>query len=146
MIRVTSLCAVAAFLFVLPTVHGDATADDWKKLIGNWKVETATLNGADATTGLKSFVLTIEEGKYKLDFGGMTDAGTLTLEPGKKPKLITITGADGPNKGKTIPAMYVVDGDSLKICYTIDGKEPPREFRSTAENKTLLVNYKRDKK
>ena len=59
---------------------------------------------------------------------------------------MTITGTDGPSKGKTLPAVYEVDGDSLKVCYTLDGKDPPTEFKSTAENKTLLVTYKRDKK
>jgi uncharacterized protein (TIGR03067 family) len=144
--RAAGLLALSIALAVCPSVRGDATADDWKKLAGTWRVEAATLNGADATATLKAAVLTIEEGKYKL-FLGNTDAGTLAIDPGKKPKAMTITGTDGPNKGKTIPAIYEIDGDTLKICYTLGGgKDAPTEFQSTAENKALFVTYKRDKK
>jgi uncharacterized protein (TIGR03067 family) len=140
------LLALSVALAGYTSVRGDATADDWKKLAGTWKVETATLNGADATAALKAGVLTIEEGKYKLLLGN-TDAGTLAIDPGKKPKAMTVAGTDGPNKGKTIPAIYEIDGDGLKICYTLGGgKGAPTEFKSTAENKALLVTYTRDRK
>jgi uncharacterized protein (TIGR03067 family) len=146
MYRVAVILALTLVVVAVPSVRGDATADDWKRLAGTWKIDSATLNGEDATAGLKTGVLTIEEGKYKIDFGGMPDAGTVMLDPAKKPKAMTITGTDGPNKGKTIPAIYDIDGDTLKVCYTLDGKEPPKEFKSTAETKTLLVTYKREKK
>lgn len=142
---IAGLFALLVAVATCPTARGDAAADDWKKLIGTWKVDAATLNGDDAKAALKDAVLTIEEGKYKLRLGN-TDAGTLAIEPGKTPKQMTITGTDGPNKGKTFPAIYEIDGDTLKICYALQAKESPKEFRSTAENKTLLVTYKRDKK
>ena len=145
--RVAGLLAVAIALVVGSFARADATADDWKKLAGTWKVEAAVLNGDDATAAFKEAVLTIEEGKYNVAFAGMTYAGTLALEPAKKPRQMTITGTDGPSKGKTIPAIYEIDGDALKVCYTLGGgKDAPTEFKSTAENKTLLVTYKRDKK
>jgi uncharacterized protein (TIGR03067 family) len=144
--RFAGLMVVAAAVVLSPSVRGDAAAEDWKKMAGTWKVDSATLNGQDTTAGLKAVVLTIEEGKYNVDFAGMADAGTVKLDPAKKPKQMTITGTDGPSKGKTMPAIYEVEGDTLKVCYALDGKEPPAEFKSTAENKTLLVTYKRDKK
>jgi uncharacterized protein (TIGR03067 family) len=144
MSRTAGLVTVAVLVALV--ARADTPADDWKKLSGTWKVDTATLNGDDATGAFKEAVLTVEEGKYKVTFGGMSDAGTLTIDPAKKPKLMTITGTDGPSKGKTLPAIYEIDGDTLRICYTLAGKEPPTEFKSTAENKTLLVTYKRDKK
>jgi uncharacterized protein (TIGR03067 family) len=142
----TVLLALSIAVAACPRAHADATADDWKKLAGTWKVDAATFNGDDATALFKEAVLTIEEGKYKVAFGGMNDVGTLALDPAKKPKEMTITGTDGPSKGKTMPAIYEIDGDTLKVCYAIEGKDAPKEFKSTAENKTLLVTYKRDKK
>jgi uncharacterized protein (TIGR03067 family) len=140
------LLALAITLIANASVRADEAADQWKKLAGTWKVDSATLNGADATAMLKAAVLTIEEGKYKLVFG-MTDVGTLAIDPEKKPKTMTIVGTEGPNKGKTIPAIYEIDDDTLRICYALGGgKEAPTEFKSTAENKALLVTYKRDKK
>ena len=144
--RTVALLAVAVVLLATPLVRADAAADDWKKLAGAWKVDAATLNGEDATGAFKEAVLTIEEGKYKVAFAGMSDAGTLKLDPARKPKLMTITGTDGPNRGKTLPAIYEIEADTLKVCYTLEGKNPPTEFKSTADNKTLLVTYKRDKK
>lgn len=144
--RVYALLALSLVILVPRPTRADATADDWKALTGTWKVDAATFNGDDATALFKEAVLTIEEGKYKLAFMGMTDAGTLKVDPAKKPKQMTITGTDGPSKGKTLPAIYEVNGDTLKICYALDGKDPPAGFKSTAETKTLLVTYKRDKK
>lgn len=146
MMRTAGLFAVAVVVVMSPSARGEAAGDDWKKLAGTWKVEAATFNGEDSTAIFKEAVLTIEEGKYKVTFGGTTDAGTLKIDPAKKPKQMTVTGTDGPSKDKTLPAIYEIDGDTLKICYTLDGKDPPTEFKSTAENKTLLVTYKRDKK
>ena len=143
--RIAGLLALSVAVVMGPAARGDAAADDWKKLAGTWKVDAATLNGDDAKAMLKDAVLTIEEGKYKLQLG-VTDAGTLAIDPNKKPKQMTITAAEGPNKGKTFPAIYQVDGDALKICYTLVGKEAPKEFKSTPETKTLLVAYKREKK
>jgi len=142
---IATLLALAITVVAATSVRADAAADEWKKLAGTWKVDAATLTGNDATDMLKAAVLTIEEGKYKLVFGG-TDAGTLTIDPAKKPKTMMIVGTDGPNKGKTIPAIYEIDGDTLKLCYALGGKEAPTEFKSTAENKALLITYKRDKK
>jgi uncharacterized protein (TIGR03067 family) len=146
MTRLAVLLALTTAVVVSPTVRADAAADDWKRLAGTWKVDSATLNGDDATAAFKEAVLTIGEEKYSVAFAGTTDAGKLTLDPAKKPKQMTIKGTEGPNKDKTIPAIYEVDGDTLKVCYTLEGKEVPKEFKSTAENKTLLVTYQRDKK
>jgi len=117
-----------------PAVRADEKADDWKKLAGAWKVVAATFNGEDSTAIFKEAVLTIEEGKYKVAFGAMTDTGTLALDPDKKPRQMTITGTEGPNKGKAMPAIYEIDGDTLKVCYNLESKDPPKEFKSTAEN------------
>src|SRR4051794_40819519 len=34
-----------------------------------------------------------------------------------------ITGTSGPNKGKTILAIYEQKGDTLRICYDLSGKK-----------------------
>jgi uncharacterized protein (TIGR03067 family) len=144
--RIAGLLAVFVAVIVSPSVRGDAAADEWKKLAGTWKVDAATVNGDDSTALFKDTVLTLEEGKYKVTFAKTNDVGTITLDPAKNPKQMTIMGTDGPSKGKTLPAIYEVDGDTLKVCYATEGKDPPKEFKSTAESKTLLVTYKRGKK
>ena len=140
--RLAALFAVALVVALAPSARADAIADDWKALTGTWKIEKATLGGQDMSESLKTFVLTIEEGKYKL----LTDAGTLAIEPDKKPKAMTIKGTDGPNKGKTFPAIYEIDKDTLTICYDLSGKETPAAFESKSGTKLFLVTYKREKK
>jgi uncharacterized protein (TIGR03067 family) len=55
-----------------------------------------------------------------------------------------ITGTAGPNKGKTIPAIYEVTADTLKVCYALEGPRPDA-FRTGPGDKRLLVSYKRAK-
>jgi hypothetical protein len=55
-----------------------------------------------------------------------------------------IVGTEGPNKGKTFPAIYELEGDTLRICYALEGTKRPTEFKVTGE-KVLLVTYKKTK-
>ena len=145
MIRSIGLSCVAFAILPL-ALRADDKADEWKSLKGTWKVEKAVLRGQDTTDAFKTAVLTLEEGKYTVEFGGQQDKGTITLDAAKKPKQMTITGTEGPNKGKTLVAIYELSADELKICYALEGKEPPAGFESKAGSTTLFAVYKRDKK
>jgi len=119
--------------------------DEWKGLKGVWKVEKAIFRGEDGTEVFKTAILTLDEGKYVLAFGD-EDRGTVSLDASKKPKQMTITGIEGPNKGKTFKAVYELADDTLKICYDLEGKAYPTAFESKAGTATLLVTYKKEKK
>jgi uncharacterized protein (TIGR03067 family) len=56
-----------------------------------------------------------------------------------------ITGTEGPNIGKTYPAIYELKGDLLRICYDLSGVKHPTEFKSIAGTKLYLVTYNRKK-
>ena len=43
---------------------------------------------------------------------------------------MTITGTEGPNHGRTFPAIYELKGDTLRICYDLSGAKRPTEFKS----------------
>lgn len=127
-------------------VFGDEKADDAKAMTGTWSIEKAVLKGEDSTDIFKGAILTITDGKYEVDFAGQKDKGSITLDVSKKPKRMTIEGTEGPNKGKTIPCIYEMSGDTVRICYQLEGKEHPTAFESKAGTDTLLVTYKRVKK
>lgn len=118
-----------------------------KELEGTWIVREALLGGdslpADAT---KNFRLKITGDRYSFTAGAGADEGVLKVHPDKKPKTMDITGIDGPNKGKTILAIYETDGDSLKICYDLEGKERPQEFKTDGKKQRFYVIYLREKK
>ena len=60
------------------------------------------------------------------------------------PKGMTVKGSEGPNKGKSFPAIYELSGDTLRICYDLSGTKRPTEFKSTAGTKLYVVTYKRN--
>ena len=77
--------------------------------------------------------------------GKKPDRGTVKLMPSAKPKALDITGTEGPNKGKTILAIYERKGDTLRICYELSGKGRPTEFKTEAGTQLFLVEYQRQK-
>jgi uncharacterized protein (TIGR03067 family) len=127
-----------------------AWSDDAKEkdsIDGTWLPETAELGGKMFPDEVrKSIKLVVKDDKYTVTVGKAVDEGTLKLNPKAKIKEIDITGTDGPNKGKTILAIYERDGDTLKVCYDLGGKNRPTEFKTKEGTQLFLVTYKREKK
>ncbi len=136
---------VAAMLATSVTLAADSFAD-LKTLQGTWKVAAAELSGrtlgGDFTGNTK---LIIEGDRYVVMVGATPDKGTLKIDAGKSPKWMDINGTEGPNKGKSIPAIYEISGDTLRICYDLGGTTRPTEFKTKPETKLFLATYKRDK-
>jgi uncharacterized protein (TIGR03067 family) len=120
--------------------------DDAKAVQGSWKPAKAELAGQPMTDAvLQSISLKLDNGKYEVFVGSRPDRGTYALDSTSKPKSMTITGTDGPNRGKTFPAIYELKGDTLHICYDLSGAKRPTEFRSIAGTQLYLVTYNRKK-
>jgi uncharacterized protein (TIGR03067 family) len=118
---------------------------DVAALAGQWRatsVRGLEISDDDA----KSITLTIEGEKYSVMVGEKgPDKGTLKLDKKDKLKTIDIVGTEGPNKGKTILAIYEHEGDNLRICYAIEDDTRPTEFKGVS-GKSILITYKRVKK
>jgi uncharacterized protein (TIGR03067 family) len=124
----------------------DAIAADLKALVGKWKIEKAEIGGKESLALFKELKFEITEGgKYALELG-VKDEGTFTVDPGKSPKEMDIKGEAGPNKGKTIKAIYKIDGDTMTICYELGGGDRPTKFETKPDTKLFLAVYKREKK
>ena len=120
--------------------------DDAKAVQGSWTPAKADLGGQPmAEAVLKSISLKLDNGKYEVFVGDKPDKGTYTLDSTSKPKSMTITGTEGPNRGKTFPAIYELKGDTLRICYDLSGAKRPTEFKSIAGTQLYLVTYNRKK-
>lgn len=138
--------AVAAIVFAIPGTGRGDDKDDVKLMNGVWLPETAELAGKkfpDETR--KAMKLELNGDAYTLKIGGTADKGTVKWNPTAKIKTLDIVGTEGPNKGKTILAIYEVTKDELKICYDLGGKERPKAFETKADTKLFLVTYKREK-
>lgn len=112
-------------------------------LAGTWAPEQATLGGTELpVTAFDGATLKLTDHTY--DFKG--DVGTYTLVPGTQPAQMDIKGTQGPNAGRTIPAIYELNGDALSICYQLDAAGArPTTFAAPKATKLFLVAYKRVK-
>jgi uncharacterized protein (TIGR03067 family) len=139
------LCIGLAVAASLTALAADPT-DDANAVQGSWRPVKAELGGqpmADAV--LKTISLKLDHGKYDVLVGDRPDKGTYTLDSTSNPKGMTITGTEGPNRGKTFPAIYELKGDTLRVCYDLSGAKRPTEFKSVAGTQLYLVTYNRKK-
>jgi uncharacterized protein (TIGR03067 family) len=143
-------CKLLVALIAVLSTASFSWSDDGKKgdetIQGTWLPSTAELAGQkfpDET--LKMMKLVVKDDQYTVTVGTELDKGTVKLNPSAKPKALDITGTEGPNKGKMIPAIYERSGDTLKICYNLGGKSRPTEFKTKAGTQLFFVTYKREK-
>ena len=123
-------------------------ADDLKAMEGTWKVEVAEAGGKPVESDeLKALVVTITGDRYEVLTKDGKDAGTLKLDESQKPKTMDATDTEGLDAGKVIKAIYELSGDTLRVCYAVDGESGrPKELATKEDSPWLLVTYKREKK
>lgn len=110
---------------------------------GTWEMMRAETDG-EASMDLLALgvVLRLADGQYSVRFGGeLADRGHYTFSPGNATAL-TLTGAEGPNAGRTIPCLYQLMGNRLRICYGLDG-EAPTSFVTKDTPHRYLAIYRR---
>jgi uncharacterized protein (TIGR03067 family) len=116
-------------------------------LQGTWIPTAAEIAGQSFPEEVrKSIKLVIKDDTYEVTVGKSTDKGTVKLDPKAKPKAIDITGTEGPNKGKTILAIFEHEGDKLKVCYDLSGEARPQKFESKPGTQLFLVTYEKEKR
>ena len=127
-------------------------AEDAKRQNGIWKPAGAMLGGKKLSREqLNKITLTIREGAYEVAVDGEphADKGTISLDTSVAPKRMTIQGVEGPNKGKTILAIYEIgqteSGATFRVCYDLSGKAFPTDFNSPKGSTHYLVGYRREK-
>ena len=134
---------IAASILVVAAFAADVP-DDAKGIQGMWIPTKAELAGEPVPdTVLKKISLKLDDGNYLATVAGKPDKGTYLLDPASNPKRITVKGTEGPNKGKTFPAIYDLHGDTLRICYDLSESNRPTEFTTATGTKLYLVTYKR---
>ena len=120
-----------------------------KKLQGKWVPSSMEIGGNKLPKDqLKKFSLEIIESNYVVTTSQAIDKGKLKIETDvnkEEPEMkMDIIGVEGPNKGKTFPAIFkFVDSGELHICYNLGGKDRPKEFKSPKNELILLSVYKK---
>ena len=146
--KLVSLVSLAAVLLIVPSSAAaeDSKADDAKAIQGTWQPISAELGGQALSEAiLKTITLKLTDGNYEVLVGDSPDKGTYTLDATSDPKGMTVTGTEGPNRGKTYPAIYELKADTLRICYDLSGAKRPAEFKTAKGTMLYLVTYNRKK-
>jgi uncharacterized protein (TIGR03067 family) len=143
MLRKLFVAFVLALSFSSAARSGDGKDDG---LQGTWLPSSAELAGQKFSEEvLKSIKLVVKGDKYAVTVGKDVDEGTVKLNTSATPRAMDITGAEGPNKGKTMLAIYELKGDTLRVCYDLSGKKRPTEFKTEAGTQLFLAEYQRQK-
>jgi uncharacterized protein (TIGR03067 family) len=136
--------ASALALSFSPVAWGGDARDD--TLEGTWLPSSAELAGQPfPDEARKTIKLVVKGDRYTVTVGEAVDKGTVKLMPSATPRAMDITGMEGPNKGRTILAIYERKGDTLRVCYDLSGKKRPTAFKTEAGTQLFLVEYKRQK-
>ena len=125
-----------------------ADAHDNQSLQGDWIPIKAELGGKPMPDAvLKTIRLKLADGIYDVLAAGEPDKGTYEVDAAAAPKSMVIKGTKGPNKGRSIPAIYERAGETLRICYDLSlaGAQRPKDFQSPAGTRLYLVTYQRKK-
>ena len=116
------------------TFFPDAITEEMKKFQGTWKQIAYERDGVTepldeqgweprVTFTGNTFVVTLADGSIPIK-------GTYKLDPARDPKAVDWTDAIGEDAGKTLLAIYSLEGDRLVFCAAYPGKERPTEFRT----------------
>lgn len=140
------VCYQVVLALLLPAVAFAQAADEQKLLSGTWLPKEVSIGDATADPdALAKLRLVIEADRYTVTQAESVDKGTLKFDAKATPKTMDIVGTEGPNKDKTILAIYELDGDKLTVCYSLEPGARPAEFKSAGDSKRVLVKYERKK-
>ncbi len=90
-----------------------------------------------------SMELTLKGDTYFLRSNEAPDRGVLRVDTTAEPMTMDITGTEGPNKGRTILAIFEQKGDTMTVCYDLSGSSRPADFKTTPQSRLFLVTYRR---
>jgi uncharacterized protein (TIGR03067 family) len=143
---------VLVFVGLLSAAEGKKPADAGKKdldnLKGSWSATAMEVGGQKAAEAdVKNSKIIFDGEKVTLVEGDKKKPATFKLDASKKPATMDITPTEGPEKGKVTKAIYMLDGDTLKIAMALDEKsQRPTAFSTKKDTPVCLMVFKRDKK
>lgn len=113
-------------------------------LDGVWQLLRAEFGGETAPDLVtERTVLHLTAGEYEIRFDGRTtDRGTFELGGAIDAHTLTLHGKKGTNAGRTIPCIYQLRGDRLRVCYGLNGIAPT-EYTTDPNRERYLGTYRR---
>jgi uncharacterized protein (TIGR03067 family) len=120
---------------------------DFSALQGAWEQVALEVNGISNPPDEYSVsrALTTFSGSHfavRTTEGALLLEGTFTLDSSVTPKAINYLDSMGPDKGKTLPAIYSLEGDRLVFVAADEGAPRPTRFR-TGRGQTMRTFVRR---
>ena len=125
----------------------DATKKAHAQLEGVWSFALVEFDGKKqpAVPFATNKMIISKDGSYVVVQGTRVTRGTLKLDPTATPKHYDPTITTGPRKSLTFSGIYELDGDTLKICFSLRGKERPAALASKPGSGLLFQVFNREK-
>ena len=73
----------------------------------------------------------------------VVDRGDYRLNAEVTPATLDIVGRSGPHAGRTMQAIYALEGDELTVCYDLEGRARPRTMQPHEGELLLRITYQR---
>lgn len=111
---------------------------------GVWQMVRAENCGDEAPElVVQRTTIELQAGEYRVRFAGeVVDAGTFELGSVVGSYTMLLRGTAGPNAGRTIPCVFQLRGDRLRVCFGLNGLAPT-EFTTDPQNQRYLATYRR---
>jgi len=122
--------------------HQTGSSDDLK---GSWQCVSAIVDGKPLPEQtVNRLRLTLTETRYITQKGeeALFDS-TYTTDRSRTPKQINMVGTEGELAGKVAQGIYAVDGNILRLCYTMPGRPRPISFDSPTGSGAYLMTWTR---
>jgi uncharacterized protein (TIGR03067 family) len=145
---IASVLVGAAFVAAADSAKEEAIKKDRAQYEGTWRVVSVEINGkkAPAEETRKIMVLNQADTWIVQVDGKEVARGTSKIDPTKQPKTIDFTPTKGSHEGKLLLGIYVIEGNSRKLCFAQPDKNRPTEFASKEGREYVLVTFERVKK
>src|SRR5437660_2296151 len=146
MSRYLVLVLAAGLALAADDVKKDPLDKEYARFEGNWQIVSLEIEGMKMPAeAIRDARLIIKGKEFTMKDKIATYRGNFLIDRDKKPKTIDMKFTEGPEKGNTSYGIYELDGDSLKLCLTITGKNRPTEFAAKPKSGHGYEYLKREK-
>jgi uncharacterized protein (TIGR03067 family) len=132
-----------------PAKPTERPATDRDRLQGTWVMIAGAADGAKIPPEY------VKEGRKWLFAGdrllilrgdqpGRHEESSYRIESNREPKTLDRVPADGPDKGRIVPAVYMFLNEFLIVCDNATTKVRPDRFRSGAEGHNRVLVFRRE--